>query len=331
MGRITVKDIAKLLGINPSTVSRALRDHPDISEATRKKVAQVASELGYTPNLQAISFRNRKSRLIGLIIPDMNMYFFPAVIQGIEQRVSEAGYNLILLHSDNSLESERENTLICNRLGVEGLLVSLSAESEVITHFEELTEQGVPVVLFDRVVDKLGFPSVIIDDKIVARQVVEHLINSGRNKICGVFGDPHLAICRLRRKGYEEALIVNGFTIRPEYIISAKEPQAVRVQLNDLLSGDDPPDAIFTMSDEVLVEAMRVCQKLQLRIPAEIAIATISNGEVPNFWYPRITYMQHSGHEVGSTAADILFQLINNKTVPHLNWISTRLVVQGST
>lgn len=331
MGRITVKDIARLLNINPSTVSRALKDHPDISKETRDRVKQVAGDLGYQPNLQAITFRNRKSRLIGLIIPDMNMYFFPAVIKAIEQRVRSEGYNLLVLHSNNTLGGERNNIEICERLGVEGLLVSVSAESEDLSHFEDLTESGVPVVLFDRIVDQQDYPLVCIDDFQVAHKMVDHLYERGRRRICGAFDDPHLSISRHRREGYEQALMDHKLEIRPEWIFHADSTDVAQEKLMQILQGPEVPDAIFAMSDQLLVGIMQACLALDFSIPEDIAVAAISNGLVPNFWQPSITYMHHSGEEVGDIAADVLFKAIRAEQVPHTNWVGTHLVVQSST
>lgn len=331
MGRITVKDIAKLLNINPSTVSRALKDHPDISKDTIEKVKQVAKDLGYEPNLQAISFRNRKSRLIGLIIPDMNMYFFPAVIQAIEERVRAENYNLLVLHSNNSLKGEQDNTKICERLGVEGLLVSVSAQSEDLGHFEELTDRGVPVVLFDRIVDRRDFPIVCIDDVQVAKKVVQHLYDQGYRKICGVFDDPHLSISRLRRQGYEKMLTDLGLPIKPDWIFHADSSEEAERRMCEVLDLPERPDAIFSMSDQLLVGIMQACLARKINIPDDVAIASISNGLLPNFWQPHITYMHHSGEEVGAVATDVLFNMIRDKPVPHMNWVDTHLVIQAST
>lgn len=330
MGRITVKDIARLLNINPSTVSRALKDHPDISKNTIEKVKQVAKDLGYEPNLQAISFRNRKSGLIGLIIPDMNMYFFPAVIKGIEERVRAEGYNILVLHSNNNLKGEQDNTKICDRLGVEGLLVSVSAESDNLDHFKELTERSVPVVLFDRIVDRRDFPLVCIDDVEVAKKVVKHLFDQGYRKICGVFDDPHLSISRLRRKGYEKMLQDLGLELRSEWVFHADSSEVAEQKMNDILELPDRPDAIFCMSDQLLVGIMQACISGGVAIPEEMAIASISNGLIPNFWQPHITYMHHSGEKVGAVAADVLFKSIQGNPVAHLNWVETSLVVQAS-
>ncbi len=331
MGRITIKDIAKLLEINPSTVSRALKDHPDISLETRTKVKRIADDLGYVPNLQAISFRNRKSKLIGLILPDMNMFFFPPVISAIEETVRKEGYNLIVLHSNNQLEREQENIRICQRLGVEGLLVSLTSESSSLDHFSELIGQGVPIILFDRVNNDLDLPTVVIHDEAVASEAVTHLMDKGRKKICGLFGDPQLSISQLRKDGFCKALTDFGQEIDSNLIIHAYDHNDAFKKVDLLLAKKFRPDAFFTMSDTLLVGTMMALHKHKVVVPDEMAIISISHGEMPRFFNPQVTYLQHSGTRVGATAIGLLFKLINKDSIPKVNYIGTRLVVQEST
>ena len=322
MGRITIKDIAKLLEINPSTVSRALKDHPDISQETRAKVKRIADDLGYVPNLQAISFRNRKSHLIGLILPDMNMFFFPPVISAIEEKVRQEGYNLIVLHSNNQLEREQENVRICQRLGVEGLLVSLTSESSTLDHFTELV---------DRVNDEFDLPTVIIHDEAVAWEAVSHLANKGRKRICGLFGDPKLSISKLRKGGFLKSLQEFDLKVEERLLIHAYDYNHAAKEVEKVLEKPDWPDAIFTMSDTLLVGAMMALQKFQVKIPEDIAIISISHGEMPRFFNPQVSYVQHSGTRVGATAIGLLFKLIEKESIPKVNYIGTRLILQEST
>lgn len=331
MGRITIKDIAKLLEINPSTVSRALKDHPDISQETRTRVKRIAEDLGYVPNLQAISFRSRRSNLIALILPDMNMFFFPPVISAIEEKVRKEGFNLIVLHSNNQLEREQENLRICQRLGVEGLLVSLTSESSTLDHFSELIEQAVPIILFDRVMDDSDLPIVIIHDEEVARDAVAHLVGKGRKKICGLFGDPHLSISKSRKEGFCKSLEEFGLQQADDFIIYAYDYSHAYKEVEKVLQGPNRPDAFFTMSDALLVGTMMALQHYQVKIPEEMAIISISHGDMPRFFNPRVTYLQHSGTRVGATAVNLLFKLIGKESIPKINFIGTRLVVQEST
>lgn len=331
MGRITIKDIAKLLEINPSTVSRALKDHPDISQETRAKVKRIANDLGYVPNLQAISFRNRKSHLIGLILPDMNMFFFPPVISAIEETVRKEGYNLIVLHSNNQLEREQENVRICQRLGVEGLLVSLTSESSTLDHFSELIGQGVPLILFDRVKDEIDIPTVIIHDEAVAWEAVSHLVSKGCKRICGIFGDPKLSISQLRKEGFRKSIEEFGLPLDNDLIVHAYDYDHGFKEVEKILGMPNRPDAFFTMSDTLLVGAMMALQKHKVQIPDEVAIISISHGEMPRFFSPKVSFVQHSGTRVGATAVGLLFKLIAKESIPKVNYIGTRLIVQDST
>ena len=333
MARITIKDIARLLEISPSTVSRALKDHPDISIGTRDAVKKVASELGYSPNIQAINFRKRESKLIGLILPDMNMFFFPSVIQAIELEVRERGYHLIVLHSNDKLEREIENVDICQNFGVDGLLVSVSKETNNIDHFAEIREQHVPVVFFDKVIENKESSMVIIMDEEVAEKAVGHLIDRGRRRICGLFGNPNLTISKHRYIGFKRALESNGLQLPAEYGIFANDLRRAKAAIYDLLQSNSPPDAIFAMSDELLVGTMEAVNECKFVVPEDISVISISDGHAPYFFHPPVTYVEHSGARVGRAAVDLLFNQIEQKQQlsPKRVVLPTHLVVQGST
>ncbi|GJM35010.1 MAG: LacI family transcriptional regulator [Saprospiraceae bacterium] len=332
MSRITIKDIAKLLQINPSTVSRALKDHPDVSPETKKSVRQVADELGYQPNFQAIHFRNRRSGLIGLIIPEMNMFFLPSVIQAIEETIRKKGYNLIVFQSNDSLEREVEIVRICQGFSVDGLLISVSKETQDTEHFRELEEDGTPIVFFDRVVQQSGFPQIVIDDKQVSVIAVEHLIKKGYQRICGLFDKPNLSISQQRYRGYKQAMENHGRKVALEYCIFADDMDMGRVLFGTLLHHQEPPDALFVMSDELLAGAMQAINEKGFLIPSQIAIVSISDGKLPYFFNPGITHIRHSGAIVGNMAIDLLFQLLTNPDyVQEINLdLDTPLVKLGS-
>ncbi|HMQ90553.1 MAG TPA: LacI family DNA-binding transcriptional regulator [Flavilitoribacter sp.] len=332
MKKITIKDLAKLLAVNPSTVSRALKDHPDISLEMRARVKEVAAELGYSPNWQAISFRKRRSRLIGLIIPDMNMYFFPPVIKAIERRVRQEGYNLIVLHSNNQLQGEKDNVDICRHLGVEGLLVSLSTESENLDHLRRFRDQEeAPVVLFDRVKGNAGFPTVVIQDEIATRSAIKHLAERGRKSILGLFGDPHLSISKARLAGYRQALAEFGIPAREDLICHAYSELEAQAAVRKSLLITPRPDAIFAMSDELLVGVMQGLSESRINIPDEIAVIAISDGMAPTFWNPSISFVEHSGTAVGATSASFLFDLIEGRTAEQSRIVPTYLMAKAST
>lgn len=335
MSRITIKDIARLLDINPSTVSRALKDHPDISLETREKVRELSRSLGYRPNVQAVHFRKQRSGLIALLIPDMNMFFFPPVIEAIEELTHNNGYNLIVLQSQESLHREVENADICRQLGVEGVLVSLTKETVETSHLDRLAENGTPVVYFDRVLDYLQVPKVIIHDELAAYQATTHLIGRGYRRLCGLFGNPNLSISQQRYQGFRRALSENGLTLYPHLLLFANSSEQGCEALLQLWQSNQKPDAIFAMSDELLVGSMEAIYQLKLQIPQELALIAISTGEMPRFMNPPTTYLEHSGYQVGKSAAALLFEMLEGKAPkthsPRQIEVVTRLVVQAST
>lgn len=332
MGRITIKDIARLLDVNPSTVSRALKDHPDISQETKEMIQNLAKELGYRPNHQAIHFRNRKSGLIGLIIPHMEMFFFPYVVQAVEEVCRSNGYNLIVFQSNESLEKEIENALICQNFGIDGLLVSVSKETYNIDHFQEISDKNVPVVYFDKIINKKDIPKVVIDDKQEAFKAVSYLVNKGFKIISGIFDSPKLTISKERFAGFKEALEVNHLPLHSELCIFSEGVSGTKEAFIQLLKNPTPPDAVFAMSDELLVGVMQAVHQCGIRVPDDLGIIAISNGQIPYYFNPQITFIQHSGYEVGKEATAFLFSLIFNRREPEQKaiQIETKMVELGS-
>ena len=296
-------------------------------------VKRVANDLGYSPNFQAISFRNRESKLIGLILPDMNMFFFPSVIQSIEEETRKRGYHLVVLHSNDRLDREVENVHFCQNFGVDGLLVSLSKETDNIQHFSNIIERGVPVVFFDKVLESQEKSLVIIQDEVVAEKAVQHLIDKGRKRICGLFGNPNLTISKLRYVGFSKALKDANQSLSPDYTIFANDIDQAKTAMQNLFRSETPPDAVFAMSDELLVGAMEAINSCALNVPEDIAIISISDGQAPNFFYPPITYVEHSGKQVGKKATELLFDMIKSKH-PFASQkiiLDTQIILQAST
>lgn len=309
MSRITIKDIAKLLAVNPSTVSRALKDHPDIGAAMKLKVQQVAKDLGYRPNYQAINFRQRKSKLIGLILPDMGMFFFPDLVKAIEEITKKNGYNLIVFQSNESIEKEKECVTICQNFGVDGLLVCLSRETQSIAHFKTLKEDNIPVVYLDKVLQEADNATVGINDFNAAFTAINHLAKKQYQRISGIFGSDKLVITQQRKAGFLAALDKHQLPRLSQLYLHANTISEAKEKFKTLLQKEQP-DAVFTMTDELLAGVIQTIQEEGIRIPEEIAVISISNGRLPYYIYPKITYIKHSGQSIGKTAADLLFDLI---------------------
>jgi LacI family transcriptional regulator len=232
MKRITIKDIARLLGINVSTVSRALSNHPDVNAETRVRVQEVAESMGYIPNTLAVNLRRKHSGLIALLISEINMFFVPSVIRAIEEEMRRNGYQLIILQSKDMVEQEIENLRICRQLAVEGILVSLAANTLTNDHFAPLLEDGIPIVFFDKVPSG-PFNTVSINDEKIARQAVKHLIEHGHRRILGIFGLRSMRITQERYAGYQKSLREAGITTNPDWEIFAdgsKQANALLVE-----------------------------------------------------------------------------------------------------
>ncbi|MFZ4634644.1 MAG: LacI family DNA-binding transcriptional regulator [Saprospiraceae bacterium] len=306
MKRATIKDIARAAGVSTSTVSRALHDHPDIGLAVKQKVRDVALALHYHPNTQAVNFRKRKSNLIGLIIPEISMFFFPSVIRGVSSVLDEKGYQLMVLPSNESIEKEADNIKRCCENGVEGLIISLSHDTVDTKHVTQAYEMDIPVVLFDKTLDNNHFDKVVIDDMNAAALCVQQLLEAGSRRIVGLFGNPLLHITRNREAGFWAALAnydpaVQGFSLYASSVDAAAHAL-------DALLEDTSFDGIFAMSDETLAGAIVALRRRRLRIPEDCSVVCISDGAVPNIVDPPISYLHHSGYAVGRRAALQLFE-----------------------
>lgn len=307
MKRTTIKDIALKLGVSVSTVSRALNNHPDISEKVKDSVRATAKELNYHANLLAVNLRNSRSGLIALIIPEITMFFFPSVINGIEEEVRKQGYQLLVLQSNDSYTQECHNLHTCLDLAVDGVLLSLSAESQDTGHLHELIEAQIPVVLFDKYVKQDLLDQVIINDYEAAAICTQELINTGAKKICGIFGNKQMNITQQRQHGFVATLADAG--LAPANIVFAQGMDAVAQEVLALLKHQNI-DGYFCMSDETIAGVHTAYATLGLPVPA---IKAISDGHLPYMVNPRVGHVHHSGYELGKLAADCLLMRLKHK------------------
>jgi LacI family transcriptional regulator, galactose operon repressor len=220
---VTIKDLAKELDISPSTVSRALKDHPDISPETKRLVKQLAEQMNYKPNLIAQGLRKSKTNTIGVIVPELIHFFFSTVISGIENVAYARGYNVILCQSDENYDREVTDTRALWNSRVDGMLVSLSRQTIKFDHFQELLDEELPMVFFDRITDELKTSQVIVDDYLGAYKAVELLINKGCKKIVHLAGPENLEISKNRLKGYSDALESHDLVVDQQYIYPCAE------------------------------------------------------------------------------------------------------------
>ncbi len=311
MKRTTILDLAKLLSLNPSTISRALNDHPDIRPETRNRVKEAAKTFQYRPNLQARFFRQKNSGLVALILPELNMFFIPGLMDGVNAIVKDANMSVIIFVSDNSAERESEIVDHCLSWMVKGVLLSLAENTTHIDHLVPLEEAGIPVVLLDKIIETNHFSTLTIDDRDAAYQAVSHLASQGKKTIMGLFGPASLSMTRLRMEGFQQALTAAAIPFSTYDMICAENSGQYISSFEDHLRST-PYDALFVMSDELLMQVIPVLYRLSL-FPSSLSIVAISDGIVPYQLYPAITHVRHSGFDIGKAAASLLLDHIENK------------------
>ena len=335
MAPATIKDLAKELNLSASTVSRALRDHPDISPLTKKRVISLANKLDYHPDSIAQSLQTQKTKTIGVIVPEIKQPFFASVINGIEELAYSAGYTIIVCQSNETYHREvlYTRTLVSHR--VAGLLVSLSQTTQNLDHFKALQRRGVPIVFFDRVNDDIEASKVVVDDYNGAFAAVDHLIKSGYKRIAHLAGPKNLSISKYRLKGYKDALKLGNRPYNEELVVygGLDDTDGV-VGFQKLLSLEILPDAVFAVNDPVATGAFLTIKEHGLKIPDDIALVGFSNTNVSSLLDPPLTTVEQPTYEIGKTAVQLLLAQINNNEknfVPQFEVLKTHLIIRGST
>jgi len=332
-GYVTIKDIAKELKISPSTVSRALKNHVDISEGTKRAVNELAQKLNYQPNAVALSLKQRRSNTIGVIIPEIVHYFFSSVISGIEDVAYDAGFNVFICQSNEKYEREVSNakTLFANR--VDGVLVSISKETEDFKHLYNFRDNNIPMVFYDRIVPGLIADQVIIDDLDAAYRATKHLIDSGRKRIAHFAGPQKLLIGQLRKEGYLRALGEAGLQTDEEIIIEADTFEKARLAVMKIINSKKGIDGIFAVNDLTAIGAMQTLQKRGITIPEEVAVVGFSDGRFSEITNPTLTSVDQHGYEMGTIATKILLKRITSQEDNYpfeTKKLNTNLIVRGS-
>lgn len=337
---VTIKDIARELGISPSTVSRALKDHPDISSETKKAVNQLAKELNYQPNTVALNLRQSKTNTIGVIIPEIVHFFFSTVISGIEDVAYSAGYNVILAQSNESQAREITDLKALFNSRVDGMLMSVSRDTTNFDHIESILEKGVPFVFFDRVYNNPRLSKVIVDDFVGAKEATLHLIAQGCKRIAHIKGPPNLDISKDRLAGYREALEENNIKFKEELIAACPSGtiEEGKLATTKLLGLKQKPDAIFATNDPAAMGAMQAIKEKGLKIPQDVAVIGFSNWFFSSLMDPPLSSVDQPGFEMGQEAAKILIRQIEKKgkdkedteILPETKVLKTKLVVRAS-
>lgn len=330
---VTIKDIAKALNISASTVSRALKDHPDISRETKDAVNALAARLRYKPNAVALSLKNSRTRTIGVIIPEVVHYFFSSVISGIEDVAYDAGYNVMVYQSNEKYAREVINSQALESNRIEGALVSVSKETHDYSHLQTLEENGIPVVYFDRAPENAEVFKVIIDDHKAAYNATSYLISTGCRRIAHLAAPSTMGIGLRRMEGYKKALEDNGIACTDELVVVADSFELAEDATRQLMHLPEPPDAIFAVNDMTAVGAMKTLQRMSVDVPKKVAICGFSAGFLSNITTPTLSSVDQHGYEMGEEAARLLLKRIE-KQIPEnqfTQFIDTHLVIREST
>jgi LacI family transcriptional regulator len=329
--RATLKDIAASLGVSMATVSRALADHPDISSETKDRVREMAQTLSYIPNYRARYLRAKHSRLIALIVPEMNMFFVPSMIAGINRVVQQNDYSLIVFQSDNSIVQERRLVEYCTHLSTDGVLIVLSAETSDLQHLDTLHDCDIPVVLLDRTIETTKYTTITIDDEEAGREAANHLIAHGHTRSLGIFSDQRQRTSTQRLAGFRRAHKEHGIPLEDSQILRVVLVAELPEQLDRAFAAHPDISAVFTMTDELLVHTHHLLMRRGVRIPEEVSLLAISDGQAPAFLHPNVTHLRHSGGEVGERTAHILIGMIEHNSDAMMDVrIRTTLVELGS-
>ncbi|REE05868.1 LacI family DNA-binding transcriptional regulator [Marinoscillum furvescens] len=333
--RITLKDLAKKLNLSPSTISRALADHHSIGEETKKRVREKAEEVGFTPNSIAASFRKKKTKSIGIIVPRIDVHFHSRVISGIEEFAYKTGYNVTIFQSKDSFVREKEITKILQNRMVEGIIVCLSIETQDYEHFKRFKKLGMPLVFYDRVPSSLDANKIIVNDFESAFTATEHLIKNNCKRIAHIAGSQNTDIFKERLKGYTAALKKHHLKIDPDLILPTNNLSYEEgvICANKYLEMESRPDGVFCANDYTAVSVIQVFRKAGINIPKDVAIVGFSNYPISGIIEPNLTTVNDRAFQMGEAAARLLTRQIEdeeNYIGSEIITLNTELIVRES-
>lgn len=301
MNNTTLKKIAGIVGCSISTVSRALKHHPDISIATRERIIELANTLDYEPNAFAVHLRTKHSNVIGLMVPFISNHFYESFIASVEEECRKNGFTLMILQTANDPKIEIDNLKLFRQNRVMGLFVCVSSNSKSLAHYEKMKDVDIPVVFFDNVPNDNEIYKVCMADERAAEIAAEAIKKTKKKKILALFGDLGLTITQKRLKAFRESFQKNETKCIIDIVHINKTEDALK-EVGNRLAKKNMPAIIFCMSDEILIGAMQALQSKKIVVPDQIGIIAISNGFIPSLYYPTITYVETSGFKLGKLA-----------------------------
>lgn len=309
----TIKDIAKALNISIATVSRALSNSGDVNLETKKMVLEEAERQNYKPNIIAQRLQTKRSKTIGIVIPEFKSTFFPNAILGIQSVLQEEGFQLLITQSNESIEEEVHNLRLLENNMVEGIIISIICEGNNAKCYQDIINGGIPIVFFNRVNPQIDAPKVIIDDYKYAFFATEHLIYSGFKDIIHFGGPKDLIIAKDRKKGFVDAMKKHHLPISDDSFIDTgiSMDNGYDATLK-LIAQDKLPEAIFCISDRVAIGVMQALKEKGIPCPDRVALMGFTETEMARFLDPPLTSVEQPTYEIGKTAARLLLEKINN-------------------
>lgn len=331
---ITIYDIARLLGISASTVSRGLKNHPGVNIKTRVRIAETAAKLGYRSNSFATSLRKQQTRTIGAIIHELHSEFVILALAGIEKITNNAGYDLIIGHSSETMAKEVANAHNLFNKRVDGVIASLAYDTTNLQHFEPFFRKKIPVVFFDRVEENSNGIHIVIDNFKAAYEATTHLIGQKCTRIAHSTANLQRNVYSQRLAGYRQALRDHGQTYNPDWtFVNDQSREAIREMAGNIVRMSPRPDAIFLTNDFCAAVCIQTFKQLGLRIPDDIAVVGFNNDTISQLIEPQITTIDYPGNEIGESAATHLIDLLSNPNDPTLHQkvvIDSKLIIRGS-
>ena len=332
MKSITIKDIARELGISVSTVSRALQNHPDISEQTKELVRNCAKRLNYKPNIMASNLRTSKNTTIGVILPELRHHFFASILDGIEQSANEAGYNIIICQTGENVEKEIQSIQTLTASRVAGILAGISKQTHSLLHLLEVINADIPLVLYDRPCPSLPCDQVVSDDYTGAFKAVEYLIQTGCQRIMFFSSPMQLEVAHRRYQGWRDALQRYHLPADESMIVTCDSRAQAIIETPKILKGNNRPDAIFCVNDDCASGVLYAAQILGINIPQELAICGFSDAPLCRNTSPMLTTVEQHGVEIGRRAMQrLLKRLDGDERIAQSYMIPTDLIVRETT
>lgn len=334
---MTMKDIATQLGVSVATVSRALKNSPNISKQRREMIQRYAREHDYYPNVIAEQLRHSRqkpSQIIGVILPEIVHYYFASILSGIEEKAKERGYRIMVAQSDERYEREVEICESFMKNKVCGIIVSQAKDTERYDHFKKLVTNGIPLVFYDRICPALNASRVVVDDYQGAYKAVSYLIETGCKRIAFFGANMNMQISKNRFNGYKDALYHHGMQPHDDLILQCDNRDDAERITPALLRRKDRPDGFFAINDETAIGILYTAKRMGFRVPDDVAVCGFTDSERAVSCDPMLTTVKQDGREVGSQATDVLIDTVEGKLPidrAEKRVVRTRLVVRGTT